>query len=445
MLVNFEFENFLSYNKSTEFTLSASKGTKHSNHLLGSNRLLSIAAIFGGNASGKSNLIRAIDFSKSIILDDEYDYNNFFNLRFRGCNNDNNIGSFKYTFYVDEILYEYQLQYDYLLKKVYSEKLSEVNKNKVLYFYKEDKIDLDKKQLENKEKQRLIIYIDDFINEKNNGTFLNYLYYKSSENSKFLKKIENIYHFFYKIIIIEPTSQFAAIDELFMDENINSKKILDNYGFNITNLNEIEEPISGLFSSEYEELKNKIMMKIKENNKKAYHLIKDNIPYKYKLDENGNLKSYRISFIHKNNEVFEYEDESDGTKRIFDLLPIIYLLNQEHFIFIVDEIDRSLSAHLCYELLCSYLTEIEKGANSQLIFTTHNLQLLDFNLLRKDEIWLVENEDECVGSELIKFNDVKFRTDMDLNKAYWNGSIGGVSKRLIETIKKRKKYNNFNN
>ena len=117
---------------------------------------------------------------------------------------------------------------------------------------------------------------------------------KNSENSKFLKKIENIYHFFYKIIIIEPTSQFAAIDELFMDENINSKKILDNYGFNITNLNEIEEPISGLFSSEYEELKNKIMMKIKENNKKAYHLIKDNIPYKYKLDENGNLKSYRI-------------------------------------------------------------------------------------------------------------------------------------------------------
>ena len=157
------------------------------------------------------------------------------------------------------------------------------------------------------------------------------------------------------------------------------------------------------------------------------------------------MKSYRISFIHKNNEVFEYEDESDGTKRIFDLLPIIYLLNQEHFIFIVDEIDRSLSAHLCYELLCSYLTEIEKGANSQLIFTTHNLQLLDFNLLRKDEIWLVENEDECVGSELIKFNDVKFRTDMDLNKAYWNGSIGGVSKRLIETIKKRKKSKSPNN
>lgn len=61
-----------------------------------------------------------------------------------------------------------------------------------------------------------------------------------------------------------------------------------------------------------------------------------------------------------------------------------------------------------------------------------------YDLLRKDEIWFVENDDELCGSQIKRFSDIDFRTDMDLKNAFWKGSIGGVSKKLIKTMERKK-------
>ena len=70
MLIRFSVENFLSFKELTEFSMVAGKMTRHSGHMAICNnkRLLKGAFIFGANASGKTNLIRAIAFAKNIVL-----------------------------------------------------------------------------------------------------------------------------------------------------------------------------------------------------------------------------------------------------------------------------------------------------------------------------------------------------------------------------------------
>lgn len=314
------------------------------------------------------------------------------------------------------------------------------NQKKKKIIYKRNiskKIEINEKLRTAKEKKFLDFYINDFeFDKKFKNTFLNYMATKNSNNLNFIEIIKKVYAFFDKIYVINTNTQFVSIEELFDEKDLDIANILNNYGFNIKNIEIKEVPSDYLFGNENDEKKKKIKEFLNKNERDSYHLLIDNSPFKFMVDQNGDLKVYKILFVHNNNELYEYDEESEGTQRIFDLLPIIYLFNKKDYIFFIDELDRSLSTHLSYEFLSSFLEQIGKGKNSnQIIFTTHNLQFLDFNLLRKDEIYLVENEKD--GSKLINLNTIHFRTDMDLKNAYWKGTIGGVSKRLIQTIKNK--------
>lgn len=436
MLIEFEFENFLSYDRKTIFTMEATKGSKLSNHINNKNRILPIAAVFGGNASGKSNFIKAIEFSRDVILGIESDFNNFYNLRFRGGHTNNNIGIFKYKFCIENKVYSYLLKYDYLNKEILYEELIDEKKHFSIYLRNENRdIYYAEKMLIQSEKKRLNFYIEDFQNEKQSTSFLSYIALKASTKSVFFDYINKAFTFFTNIIIIKPTSKFIPINLLFSEKNI--KNTLYNYGLNIENIAQKEVPLSSIIDIDNEDSRKNILEHIKFSQMKEYSIIHNDIPYIFKLDETGNLKAFKIFFVHSNEELFEYEEESDGTKRILDLLPITYMMNKEYRIILVDEIDRSLSVHMSYNFLKTFIQEIENMTiDGQLIFTTHNIQFLDFNLLRKDEIWFVENEREDLGSSLTKFSNISFRTDMDLKTAFWKGKVGGVSKRLINNMKK---------
>ena len=229
------------------------------------------------------------------------------------------------------------------------------------------------------------------------------------------------------------------VKKLFENNDLKMGEVLNNYGFNIKNVKTVEVPLNNLFDN-VAETKKKIIDYLDKKNKEAHHLIIGEDPFKFLMDENGDLKAFRIIFEHNNGELFELHEESDGTKRIFDLLPILYLMEKESSVFVIDELDRSLSTHLSYEFLSSFLEQVKNNNNNknQILFTTHNLQFLDFDLLRKDEINLIENEDENEGSSITNLNSINFRTDMDLKRAYWKGTLGGVSKRLIKTMKSKK-------
>ena len=219
MLIEFGFENFLSYDKKTIFTMEATKGSRLSDHINNKNRILPIAAIFGGNASGKSNFIKAIEFSRDIILDVESDFNNFYNLRFRGGHTNNNIGFFNYKFSVENKIYSYLLRYDYLNKEILYEELIDEKKNISIYSRKENKeIYYAEKMLIQSEKKRLNFYIEDFQNEKQDTSFLSYIALKGSTKSIFFDYINKAFSFFTNIIIIKPTSKFVPINLLFSEK-----------------------------------------------------------------------------------------------------------------------------------------------------------------------------------------------------------------------------------
>lgn len=128
--------------------------------------------------------------------------------------------------------------------------------------------------------------------------------------------------------------------------------------------------------------------------------------------------------IHKGGdraEEFELSDESSGTRRLLDLFPMLFDLKTTESVFVVDELDRKLHPLLAYNFVKKFL---EAGAG-QLIFTTHTTQLLDLDLLRRDEIWLCQKKDDG-SSEVYSLSDFKIRPDLDIRKGYLQGRFGGI-------------------
>lgn len=88
-------------------------------------------------------------------------------------------------------------------------------------------------------------------------------------------------------------------------------------------------------------------------------------------------------------ELFSLGDESDGTKRLFDYIPLILDLIQGEKVFIVDEMERSLHPSLIKQIILLFY-KYSKDVSSQLIFTTHESSLMDQKIFRRDEIWLMK-------------------------------------------------------
>lgn len=130
-----------------------------------------------------------------------------------------------------------------------------------------------------------------------------------------------------------------------------------------------------------------------------------------------------IQFSHNNKEMlYEIAEESDGTVRILDLLKI--LLSDDGVTYVIDELDRCLHPSLTYKFVDSYLQMAAKK-NIQLIVTTHESRLLDFDLLRRDEIWFV-NKRKNGESDIYSLEEYNARFDQKIDKAYLEGRYGGV-------------------
>lgn len=122
---------------------------------------------------------------------------------------------------------------------------------------------------------------------------------------------------------------------------------------------------------------------------------------------------------------FTLEAESDGTQRFLNLLPIVLDNSQSAFVYVIDELDRSLHPILSHLLINKHLEQTRRGLPRQIIFTVHDVQLLEDDLLRRDEVWFVE-KDEAQVSRLVPLSDFKVRNDMNLRKGYLAGKFGGI-------------------
>lgn len=120
---------------------------------------------------------------------------------------------------------------------------------------------------------------------------------------------------------------------------------------------------------------------------------------------------------------FRFEDESDGTRRLFDLIDML-LNRRDDVVYIVDELDRSLHPKLTEHYLKKFM-DLHRDKQKQLIFTTHEASIMDQALFRRDEIWFVERNGDN-ASTIYSLDRFKERYDKRLSKAYLEGRYGAI-------------------
>ena len=123
------------------------------------------------------------------------------------------------------------------------------------------------------------------------------------------------------------------------------------------------------------------------------------------------------------NDLFVFSDESDGTRRLFDLIPIFQAALRGQII-IVDELDRSLHTKATQEFI-RYFYDVTEGLPTQLIVTTQDSNIMDLDFIRQDEIWFVERQPDH-SSKLYSLNQFKARFDKKVEKDYLLGRYGAV-------------------
>lgn len=137
-------------------------------------------------------------------------------------------------------------------------------------------------------------------------------------------------------------------------------------------------------------------------------------------------KQARFHHVAKDGEAFfELQEESMGTQRLFALAgPVLDILEKGRLL-VVDEIESSLHPLLVKRLLELFHNPSTNKSGAQLVFTTHNTLLLDQSIFRRDQIFLVE-KDFDQASRLVPLSDFQVRKDLYLEKAYLDGRFGAI-------------------
>lgn len=443
MLIGFSVSNFKSYNKTQSISFLASRVSRHKEHVLsvGDRRILKSGIIFGANASGKSNLIEAIDFSRRIIIKGLEDVD--LSKKYFRISKDSYRcpGVFEYKIGLNGIDYSYGVVVSYQKREIISEWLVRIEKNEEeTYLFNRDMDDEGNSQVEtdlirgqNEEDIRLRIYLEDFganISDSfRKKTILSDIASRGKDKTGIFGEIRSICEWFEDIVTIFPNTKYGGINEIASDDEMKSyfSKMVSYFDTGIESVEGESREMD--FDKILEELSGDDAEKIKIDisNEASEHPIMLRMNEQVivlRKDENGNIVYNKTLLNHGNNEeMFEYADESDGTKRLFDLIPLLYD-NKKNRVVLIDEIDRSLHTNLTKQFFEIFYSISEMNSR-QLVVTTHDSNLLDLDLLRQDEIWFVERMHDH-SSKVFSFNKFKERFDKRIDKEYLLGRYGAI-------------------
>ena len=138
-------------------------------------------------------------------------------------------------------------------------------------------------------------------------------------------------------------------------------------------------------------------------------------------------KVFTAFFKHKGSDVeLSYEEESMGTQIMFCFIPFIMDALNNKRVVVVDELDKSLHPYLV-EMIVQMFNDPDINKNgAQLIFNTHDTNLLKLNILRRDQIWFTEKDDKNGISDLYPLSDFSVRKMENVERGYMLGRYGAV-------------------
>ena len=420
MLIEFTVGNFRSFNEPVTLSMVAAKikardekvNENNTNIIDDKLTLLTTAAIYGPNASGKSNLIKALAFMRTFVLNSskETQANEKINIvPFRLNTETEKLPSFfEIVFLLDNITYRYGFEVDrnHIVSEwlFYAPRKQEVR----LFVREEEKITVSREFKGGNVPKKLT---------RPNALFLSVAAQFNSETAV------GVLGWFDSIGLI------SGLDDMGYSIYTASKFLQDaRYRNEILNLirgsdvdiNDViteKGKMSEILPMDMpQELKDQFLKQTKENEEvvsfKTYHTQRD---------PDGKPAA---------NSIFNLEDESEGTKKLFLISgPIIdSLLNGK--ILIIDEIEARLHTFLTRKLIQLFNSKLTNPKHAQLIFATHDTNLLSNKLFRRDQIWFVE-KDQFSASHLysladIKVEDGKVRNDASFEDDYLQGRYGAI-------------------
>lgn len=434
MLIQVNVQNFKSFNELNSLNLIASnKLRKQKERLYESDTisLLKSTVIYGSNASGKSNFVEVLRFMKECVMNQEIPIESYNWYCRNHEDNKEKISSFSVQLLLNEDCYEYGFDAILNTQTIKDEWIVDLNKKKILYQRNNDGKPLNGLNLGREDRMRMEIYLDDFLHNDKSLFLTEMNRNKSFDKDSELSVYHRIYNWFVKDLnVVLPDMPLTKFSYYYDESTLsNIKKIVRSFDTGIEDIeikNMSEEQLQNkigisLYKDVINELKKNVQKQGQELNlsmrsKKEFFNIT--------MNDNYDLEIKTLCFKHgQSMSDFEFCEESDGTKRVFDFLDILLNKNQNS-VYVIDEMERSLHPNL-FNRLIELLNEYQKQSNIQVIFTTHESSIMKQDLFRRDQIWFIErNKDN--DSRIYSLDTFNERFDKKISKAYLEGRYGAI-------------------
>lgn len=402
MLIEFSVTNFLSFKDKNTFSMVASSDKELLNNVMevGGDRLLRTTALYGANASGKTNLFKIIAIVGSIIKESNYRTPNMampispFKL---SEDTSDKPSEFEIKFIYDGIRYVYAFSADNLY--VYEESL---------YYYPNGR---PTKIFERKN-------TNEYSFNASDERILNDIKSKNSANKFFVATATN-----WNYDKTKPAFDFLT-EKLGV---IMSYEQVNNYSYNMYSKdkdNKLRDFALGFLKKADFNIDD-----YKVTEEKMTEDILNRVPDTFRSIIPLNSSLFKVSTVHEihgHKYEFDINEESLGTQVIFSFIPVLKDVLDNGKVLIYDEFDKSL-----HPFIVKYLVEIfnnpEVNKNgAQLIFNTHDTNLLNLEILRRDQIWFAEKNPDDGSSAIYPLDDFSVRKLENVEKGYLLGRYGAI-------------------
>jgi AAA15 family ATPase/GTPase len=413
MILQLKVKNYRSYKEETVFSMEANSSSYKSFNVCEIEndkqdfKLLKTAIIYGANASGKSNIIRALFeltylvLNKPVIDQKIRIYEPFLfdtnasnkpteiELRFIGPSN---------------VKYEYRVA---ILENIILEE--------DLNFYPNGKItNLFSRKPYNPETHIQKGVLGDIYKKKEYNVFENQLLLSKFGDDEPHELLTEVFLYFRTYSVINATNK---MQRQFIETQLNDYLYKNDV---------IKERLSKLIKGADTKVKNIAILKEQKTNSSV--ATKDN----YAVF--GNHDVYSNELINGDYNL-PLKEESVGTQSLYYIGAEVLKVLDKGGVIVVDELDTSLHPYLTKMIVMLFQSEITNPKNAQLIFTTHDVSLLDRDLIRRDQVWIAE-KDERGSSDLYSLQDFEgLREDTPFERWYLAGKFGGLPQiKSIESL-----------
>lgn len=389
MILEFSITNFLSFkDKTTMSMIGNAKNNLNDNYVvINDKKVLKSAVVYGANASGKSNLFKALlEISLMIRNSNFTDINAKLPIvpfKFDSKSNENP-SEFEIKFLYHDLRYVYGFKAD--AKKIYEE---------YLYYYP------------NGRETRIFDRVDNrYTYDRKDTKILKKIAEMTASNKFFLATATN-----WNYSKTKPAYDFLTVG-MCICFNFNDLKPISFNAYKQNDNNLKEFTLDFLKQTDFN-IEDFDVTEVK----KTQNVINTNL----------NSRDYQILFKHKGqNNMLSFEEESLGTQMIFVLIPFLSITLKGCGVLIIDELDKSLHPYLVEYIVKMFNSLEYNPRGAQLIFNTHDTNLLDLNFFRRDQVWFTEKNDENGESVLYSLNDFSIRKSENIEKGYMLGRYGAV-------------------